>query len=156
MTREENIKQLQNENEALKKEVEHLKNEIIRLVNRNLALSERLEEDIELRRRTEVAVDILNGNIERQRNADLQDDAQLMALIELKVEAERPHLKPDFNAAALARLLGVSQERLNRLFVAHAPRKTAVEHSGHRRRVGHRQCAYPAAESAGGGGHDTG
>ena len=52
MTREENIKQLQNENEALKKEVEHLKNEIIRLVNRNLALSERLEEDIELRRRT--------------------------------------------------------------------------------------------------------
>ncbi len=116
MTREENIKKLQNENEALKKEVEHLKNEIIRLVNRNLALSERLEEDIELRRRTEVAVDILNGNIERQRNADLQDDAQLMALIELKVEAERPHLKPDFNAAELARLLGVSQERLNRLF----------------------------------------
>jgi transcriptional regulator GlxA family with amidase domain len=39
-----------------------------------------------------------------------------MALIELKVEAERPHLKPDFNAAELARLLGVSQERLNRLF----------------------------------------
>ena len=115
MTKEE-IQRLQEENAALRKELENLKNELIRLVSRNLDLSERLEEDLEMRRRTDVARELLNGNIERQRNADLKDDAQLMALIELQVEENRPHLKADFDAAALAQLLGVSKERLSRLF----------------------------------------
>ena len=110
------IERLKEENDALRKEVEQLKNELIRLVSRNLDLSERLEEDLEMRRRTDVARELLNGNIERQRNADLKDDAQLMALIELHVEQEKPHLKADFDSAALAQLLGVSQERLNKLF----------------------------------------
>ena len=39
-----------------------------------------------------------------------------MALIEMKVENDRPHLKPDFNAVALAEMLGVSQARLAQLF----------------------------------------
>jgi transcriptional regulator GlxA family with amidase domain len=112
----EELKQLKAENEQLKKDVERLKDELIRLVGRNLDLTERLEYDVELRRRTEVARELLVGNIERQRNADLKDDAQLMALIELRVESDRPHLKPDFCAADLARLLDVSQERLNQLF----------------------------------------
>ena len=115
MTPEE-IKKIQDENASLREEVERLKTEMIRLVSRNLDLSERLEENIEFRRRAEVARELLENNAERQRNADLQDDAQLMALIELRVEADRPHLKPDFNAAELAHLLGVSEERLNRLF----------------------------------------
>ena len=113
---EEDIKRLQDENASLRKEVEKLKDELIRLVTRNLDLSERLEEDLEMRRRTDVARELLEGNIERQRNADLKDDAQLMALIELRVEQDRPHLKADFDTVALAQLLGVSQERLNRLF----------------------------------------
>lgn len=115
MTPEE-ITRLEAENASLRQEVERLKDELIRLVSRNLDLSERLEEDNEMRRRAEAARDIFRGNVERQRNADLQDDAQLMGLIELRVEADRPHLKADFDAAALARLLGVSQERLSRLF----------------------------------------
>ena len=113
---EKEIKQMQAENEALRHEVDQLKNEMIRLVERNLDLSQRLEEDVELRRRAEVAREILSKNIERQRNADLQDDGQLLALLELRLEQGNEHLKPDFNAAALAQLLGVSQERLNRLF----------------------------------------
>ena len=113
---EEDIKRLQEENASLRKEVEKLKDELIRLVTRNLDLSERLEEDLEMRRRTDVGRELLEGNIERQRNADLKDDAQLMALIELRVEQDRPHLKADFDTVALAQLLGVSQERLNRLF----------------------------------------
>ena len=115
MTNEE-IKQLQKENDYLKVEVGRLKDEMIRLVSRNLDLSEQLECDVELRRRTEVAREIMEGNIERQRNADLRDDGQLMALIEIRVEKERPHLKPDFDAAALAEMLGISQARLNQLF----------------------------------------
>ncbi len=112
----EELKQLKAENEQLKKDVERLKDELIRLVGRNLDLTERLEYDVELRRRTEVAREIMEGNIERQRNADLRDDGQLMALIEMKVEKDRPHLKPDFNAVALAEMLGVSQARLAQLF----------------------------------------
>lgn len=104
------------ENATLKEEVERLKDELIRLVGRNLDLSERLEEDVEMRRRVEVARELLDGNIQRQRNADLQDDGQLMAMIELKVEKDLPHLSPDFDSNALAELLGVSHERLMRLF----------------------------------------
>ena len=110
------IKKLQDDNAYLKAEVERLKDELVRLVSRNLDLSERLEEDNEMRRRVSVAKEILQGNIERQRNADLKDDAQLMALIEMKVESDRPHLQPDFSARDLAKLLDVSMERLTRLF----------------------------------------
>ena len=110
------IKKLQEENAFLRDEVERLKDELVRLVSRNLDLSERLEYDVELRRRTEVAREIMEGNIERQRNADLRDDGQLMALIEIRVEKDRPHLKPDFDAAALAEMLGVSMQRLVQLF----------------------------------------
>ena len=104
------------ENATRKEEVERLKDELVRLVSRNLDLSERLEEDVEMRRRVEVARELLDGNIQRQRNADLQDDGQLMAMIELKVEKDLPHLSPDFDSNALAELLGVSHERLVRLF----------------------------------------
>lgn len=112
----EEIKQLQEENDFLKKEVERLKDELLRMVSRNLELSERLEYDVELRRRTEVAREIIDGHAERMRNADLQDDGQLMALIEIKVEKDRPHLQPDFNSKDLAEMLGVSMNRLNQLF----------------------------------------
>ena len=112
----EEIKQLQEENEFLKKQVERLKDEMVRLVGRNLDLSERLEYDVELRRRTEVAREIMEGNLERQCNADLQDDGQLMAIIEMRVEKDCLHLGPDFDATALAEMLGGSMTRLVQLF----------------------------------------
>ena len=104
------------DNQRLAADKERLTDEMMRLISRNLDLSEQLETDAVLHRRTEVAREILEGNVERQRNADLQDDGQLMALIELRLEKDRPHLKPDFDTKALAELLGVSMERLNRLF----------------------------------------
>lgn len=110
------IQHLQTENAALREEVNQLKSELIRLINRNLDLTERFEYDVDLRRRAQVAREILDGNIERQRNADLQDDGQLLALIEMRIEKDMLHQDPDFDTAALARTLGVSQERLNRLF----------------------------------------
>jgi transcriptional regulator GlxA family with amidase domain len=112
----EDIKQLQEENAFLKKEVERLKDELVRMVSRNLDLTERLEYDVELKRRTEVAREIMEGNLERQRNADLQDDGQLMAIIEMRLEKDRPHLQPNFDATALAEMLGVSMTRLVQLF----------------------------------------
>ena len=90
---EEEVRQLQDENASLKKKVEELREEMLRLISRNLDLSERLEYDVELRRRTEVAREIMAINLERQRNADLRDDGQLMALIEMFVEKDRPYLR---------------------------------------------------------------
>ena len=113
---EKEIKQIQAENARLKEDISSLKDEMIRLVRRNLDLTQRLEEDVELRRRVEVARELFLENVERQRNADLQDDGQLMALIELRLEEKRSHLSPDFGTPQLAELLGVSQTRLIRLF----------------------------------------
>ena len=112
----EDIKKLQEENTFLRNEVDRLKDELIRLVSRNLDLTERLEYDVELKRRTEVAREIMEARVERQRNADLQDDGQLMALIEILVEKDRPHLRPDFGPTDLADMLGVSMTRLYQLF----------------------------------------
>ena len=72
--------------------------------------------DVELRRRFEVARTLMKENIERQRNADLQDDGQLLALIDLRLEEKRSHLNPDFDTKQLAELLGVSMDRLIKLF----------------------------------------
>jgi chromosome segregation ATPase len=69
----DDIKKYQDEITFLKKEVERLKDELVRMVSRNLDLSERLEWDVELRRHTQVAREIMEGHVERQRNADLQD-----------------------------------------------------------------------------------
>lgn len=107
---------LEEEVAFLRKEVERLKDELVRLVSRNLDLSERLEWDVELRRRTQVAREIMEGHVERQRNADLRDDGQLMAIIEMRLEKERWHLRPDFDTKQLAEMLGVSQARLVQLF----------------------------------------
>lgn len=116
MKKADDYQQLALENQRLREENEHLKAEMIRLVGRNLNLVDRLENDEEMRRRTDVARELLEGNIQRQRNADLQDDGQLMALVDLRLEENRAHLKPDFDSRQLAELLGVSLERLNRLF----------------------------------------
>ena len=110
------VKELREQNAALTQEVERLKDEIIRLVNRNLDITERLEEDTELRRRVQVAREIFAGNLERQRNADLFDDGQLMAILEIRVEENKLFCQPDFDVAALAEKIGVSKERLSKLF----------------------------------------
>ena len=112
---EKEIKQMQAEIERLRADNARLQSEMIRLVGRNLALSEQLEVDVELRRRFEVARTLMKENIERQRNADLQDDGQLLALIDLRLEEKRSHLNPDFDTKQLAELLGV-RDRLIKLF----------------------------------------
>ncbi len=114
--KEEDVKEMQAEIERLRADNARLQSEMIRLVSRNLNLSEQLEVDMDLRRRTEVARTLMKEHIDRQRKADLQDDGQLLALIDLRLEEKRSHLSPDFDTKQLAELIGVSQERLNRLF----------------------------------------
>lgn len=137
---EEEIKQLQADNQrlqaevaGLRRQIEELKDQFFRLMNRNLALSEQLEEDVELRRRAEVARELMEGNAKRQRNADLQDDSQLMALIELKLEESHRHLDPDFGPPQLAELLGISQVRLAKLFRNRSMHRTPEAYIDHLR-----------------------
>ena len=103
---EKEIKEMQAEIERLRADNARLQSEMIRLVSRNLNLSEQLEYDVELRRRSDVARTLMEENIERQRNADLQDDGQLLALIDLRLEEKRSHLNPDFDTKQLAELFG--------------------------------------------------
>lgn len=110
------IERLKAENQELKQQLDYTRGQFVRLMSHNLDLAERLEDDMEMRRRVDVAIEMMNGNVERMQNADLRDDAQLMAIIELKVEKEELHLDPDFDAEALAKLVGVSVSRLNALF----------------------------------------
>ena len=119
----ENLKDLKAENEQLKaenadlkKKLEYTREQFVRLMSRNLDLSDRIEGDLEFRRRVDVARELIDMNVERMRNADLRDDGQLMAIVETKVEDDRLHLDPNFDANALAKLIGVSKERLDRLF----------------------------------------
>ena len=119
----EELKQLQEENEQLRaanaelrKQLDYTREQFVRLMSRNLDLADRIEGNMEFRRRVDVARELIDMNMERIQNADLRDDGQLMAIVETKVEGERLHLDPDFDAAALAKLIGVSKERLDKLF----------------------------------------
>ena len=107
------VKRLEAEVARLQEEIFSLKGEMIRLVRRNLDLTERLEEDMELKRRVEVAREIFEDNVERQKNGNLKDDGQLMALIELRLEENRSHLNPDFDSKQLAELLGVTKSAVS-------------------------------------------
>ena len=80
------IERLKAENQELKQQLDYTRGQFVRLMSHNLDLAERLEDDMEMRRRVDVAIEMMNGNVERMQNADLRDDAQLMAIIELKVE----------------------------------------------------------------------
>ena len=48
--------------------------------------------------------------------ADLVDDAELLAMLENRLEQEPQLVTPEFSAKELAELMGVSQARLMRLF----------------------------------------
>lgn len=124
MTITPSLQRLLKENEQLRAEVEHLRDELIRLIGHNLDISERLEDCYDVRRRAQVAREIFSINQERQRNADLQDDAQLLAIIELRMEEENVLIGPDYGAADMAQLIGVSVDRLNRLFRHHTLYRT--------------------------------
>lgn len=104
------------ENAELKQQLDYTREQFVRLMSRNLDLSDRIEGDLEFRRRVDVVRELIEMNMERLRNADLRDDAQLMAIVETEVEGQRLHLDPEFDAVALAKLIGVSKERLERLF----------------------------------------
>ena len=110
------IEELEKEVARLEAENERLDMENVRLLGRNLLMSEQLNSWYELKQR----VNWLKAEMQRGRRLALQadqvDDAELLAMLENRLEQE-PHLvTAEFGTPELAELMGVSQARLLRLF----------------------------------------
>lgn len=113
MTQAEQIRQL-------KESIDQLEKENRQLVNRNLQLSDQLCMWYEFRERVNWLKEEMQNKQRIQQRADLADDAELLALMELRLEQNPTLLTPEFGDKDLADLLGVSQARLIRLF-CHTP-----------------------------------
>ena len=110
------VEELEQEIARLEKENERLDMENVRLLARNLQMSEQLNSWYELRQR----VNWLKAEMERghrlSMQADQVDDAEMLAMIEIRLEQNPKLLTPEFGIKELGELMGVSQARLIRLF----------------------------------------
>ena len=110
------IEDLEKEIARLEAENERLDMENVSLLGRNLLMSEQLNSWYELKQR----VNWLKAEMQRGRRLQLQadqvDDAELLAMLENRLEQEPQLVTADFGTAEMAELMGVSQARLMRLF----------------------------------------
>ena len=110
------IEDLEKEIARLEAENERLDMENVSLLGRNLLMSEQLNSWYELKQR----VNWLKAEMQRGRRLQLQadqvDDAELLAMLENRLEQEPKLVTADFGTAEMAELMGVSQARLMRLF----------------------------------------
>lgn len=102
--------------EELKRMVDVLQKVNIDLINRNLQMGQQIDAFYDVRRRIQMLKELVIRHKELIKNADLRDDAELMALIETRLEQELPHENPDFGLKELAEFIGTSQTRLIDLF----------------------------------------
>jgi transcriptional regulator GlxA family with amidase domain len=109
MTQGEEIRQL-------KATIDQLEKENRQLVKRNLQLSNQLCMWNELRQRVNWLKEEMQNKQRIMQRADLADDAELLALMELRLELNPSLLTAEFGIEQLAELLGVSQSRIIRLF----------------------------------------
>ena len=113
---EKEIENLKKEIARLEAENERLDMENVSLLSRNLLMSEQLNSWYELKQR----VNWLKAEMQRgrrlQMQADQVDDAELLAMLENRLEQEPQLVTADFGTPELAELMGVSQARLMRLF----------------------------------------
>ena len=100
----------------LRESLAKLQEENTQLISRNLQMSEQLNVWYELRQRVNWLKEELDSNQRMTLKADMADDAELLAIIENRLEHEPSIVNGDFDAVQLAQMLGVSQNRLIRLF----------------------------------------
>ena len=100
----------------LKDTIAQLVEENRQLLNRNMQLSDQLCLWFEMRQRVNWLREELQNNQRMMLKADMADDAELLAIIENRLEQEPSTVNGDFDASQLAQMLGVSQNRLARLF----------------------------------------
>ena len=110
------IEELEAEIARLEQENERLDMENVRLLGRNLLMSEQLNSWYELKKRVAWLKAEMDRGHRLAMQADLVDDAELLALLENRLEQDPKLLTSEFGAKELAELVGVSQARLIRLF----------------------------------------
>ena len=135
MSQTEDIRQLR---EAFDK----LKEENIQLISRNLQLSEQLCMWYEMRQRVNWLKDELQNNQRMILKADMADDAELLAIIETRLEQEPSTVNGEFDAAQLAQMLGVSQNSSVACSCCASTRNTALPPSARM------QASTPSAPSS--------
>ncbi len=101
---------------VLKERISQLEEENRQLVNRNIQLNDQLCMWYEFRQRVNWLKEEMYESERLQKRADLADNGELLALIEVRLENNPSILTGDFDASSLAELLGVSQSRLTKLF----------------------------------------
>ena len=110
------IEELEQEIARLEQENERLAIENVRLLARNLQMSEQLNSWYELRQRVNWLKEEMERGHRLSLQADMVDDAELLAMLEVRLEQEPKLVTPEFGTKELAELLAVSQARLMRLF----------------------------------------
>lgn len=81
-----------------------------------LVLGQQVDAYYDVRRRIQMLKELVVRHKELIRNADLRDDDELMALIEVKLEEDHPYENPDFGLKELSELIGTTQTRIIELF----------------------------------------
>ena len=124
MDKQEYERQIQ----ELQERIQLLQKANLDLVNHNLQLSQQIDSYYDVRRRVQMLKELVIRHKEFMRNADLRDDEELMALIEIRLEEELSYQNPDFSLKELAELIGTTQTRLIDLFRRSPIHKTADDY----------------------------
>ena len=104
------------ENDALRARVAELEKANNELIVHNIQLGRKVDLYYDVRRRVHIYKELLVRHSELLRHADIQNDDELMAIIESRLETEHNYEDPDFGIKELATLVGTSQTRILDLF----------------------------------------
>ena len=104
------------ENDALRARVAELEKANNELIVHNIQLGRKVDLYYDVRRRVHIYKELLVRHSELLRHADLQNDDELMAVIESRLETEHNYEDPDFGIKELANLVDTTQTRIMDLF----------------------------------------
>ena len=121
-----NEKEYQSKINEMQQHIDLLQKTNLDLVSHNLQLSQQISAYYDVRRRIQMLKELVIRHKELIRHDDLRDDAELMALIEPRLEEELPHENPEFGLKELAEFIGTTQTRIIDLF-RHSPIHKTVD-----------------------------
>lgn len=107
---------MEQEIKELQQQVQLLQKTNMELLSRNMLLSQQINAFYDVRRRIQMLKELVTRHQELLRYADLRDDDELMALIEIRLEESHAYQNPDFGRKELADMMGVTQTRIIDLF----------------------------------------
>ncbi len=102
--------------EEMQQQMQKLQKANLELINHNLLLSKQINAFYDVQRRIQMFKELVARHQDLLRNADLRDDDELMALIEIRLEENHAYQNPNFGLKELSELMGTTQTRLNELF----------------------------------------